>query len=216
MAFQDVLQSLRDIDISDLDLSDLDFSTAGQWPTPVKVMAAVFGFSVALLAGYFFLITDMQKDLERAGNKEQTLRQSFESKYQQAGLLEDYRQQAKEMEDKFESILRKLPSDTEIPGLIEDITEVGITNGLIFNQIDLQEEEQLEFYVEKPINIEVTGGYHELGAFVSDVSDLPRIVTLHDFEIKPKGGSGQGSDSRRGLLTMKITAKTYRYSAERG
>lgn len=216
MALQDVLQSLRDIDISDLDLSDLDFSTAGQWPTPVKVMAAVFGFSVALLAGYFFLITDMQKDLERAGNKEQTLRQSFESKYQQAGLLEDYRQQAKEMEDKFESILRKLPSDTEIPGLIEDITEVGITNGLIFNQIDLQEEEQLEFYVEKPINIEVTGGYHELGAFVSDVSDLSRIVTLHDFEIKPKGGSGQGSDSRRGLLIMKITAKTYRYSAERG
>jgi len=215
MALQDVLQSLRDIDISDLDLSDLDFSTAGQWPTPVKAMAAVFGFSMALLAGYFFLITDMQKDLELAGNKEQTLRQSFESKYQQAGLLEDYRQ-AKEMEDKFESILRKLPSDTEIPGLIEDITEVGITNGLIFNQIDLQEEEQLEFYVEKPINIEVTGGYHELGAFVSDVSDLSRIVTLHDFEIKPKGGSGQGSDSRRGLLTMKITAKTYRYSAERG
>ena len=173
MAFQDVLQSLRDIDISDLDLSDLDFSTAGQWPTPVKVMAAVFGFSVALLAGYFFLITDMQKDLERAGNKEQTLRQSFESKYQQAGLLEDYRRQAKEMEDKFESILRKLPSDTEIPGLIEDITEVGITNGLIFNQFDLQEEEQLEFYVEKPINIEVTGGYHELGAFVIDVPHLP-------------------------------------------
>lgn len=216
MAFQDVLQSLRDIDISDLDLSDLDFSAAGQWPTPVKAMAAMFGFSMVLLAGYFFLITDMQKDLERAGNKEQTLRQSFESKYQQAGLLEDYRQQAKEMEDKFESILRKLPSDTEIPGLIEDITEVGITNGLIFNQIDLQEEEQLEFYVEKPINIEVTGGYHELGAFVSDVSDLSRIVTLHDFEIKPKVGSAQGSDSRTGLLIMKITAKTYRYSAERG
>ncbi|MDE0758883.1 MAG: type 4a pilus biogenesis protein PilO, partial [Pseudomonadales bacterium] len=138
MAFQDVLQSLRDIDISDLDLSDLDFSAAGQWPTPVKAMAAMFGFGMVLLAGYFFLITDMQQDLELAGKKEQTLRQSFESKYQQAGLLEDYRQQAKEMEDKFESILRKLPSDTEIPGLIEDITEVGITNGLIFNQIDLQ------------------------------------------------------------------------------
>jgi type IV pilus assembly protein PilO len=216
MAFQDVLQSLRDIDLSDLDLNDLDFSTAGQWPAPVKALAALFGFSMVLLAGYFFLITDMQQDLETAVNKEQTLRGSFESKYQQAGLLEDYRQQAKEMEDKFESILRKLPSDTEIPGLIEDITEVGIKNGLTFNQIDLQEEEQLEFYVEKPINIEVTGGYHELGAFVSDVSDLPRIVTLHDFEIKPKGGRTQGADGSRGLLTMKITAKTYRYSADRG
>ncbi len=215
MALQDVLQSLRDIDLSDLDVNDLDFSSAGQWSAPVKAIAAFSCFTVVLVAGYFFLITDMQAEFTIAKNQEQILRASFETKYQQAGLLEDYRQQAREMEEKFESILRKLPSDTEIPGLIEDITEVGIKNGLIFNQIDLQEEEQLEFYVEKPINIEVTGGYHELGAFVSDVSDLPRIVTLHDFEIKGKGRSTTGSENRGGLLAMKITAKTYRYSVER-
>ncbi|MBT3428159.1 MAG: type 4a pilus biogenesis protein PilO [Gammaproteobacteria bacterium] len=215
MALQDVLQSLRDIDLSDIDVNDLDFSSAGQWSAPVKGLTSLFGFSIVLAAGYFFLITDMQAEFKTAKNQEQILRESFEIKYQQAGLLEDYRQQAKEMEEKFESILRQLPSDTEIPGLIEDITEVGIKNGLIFNQIDLQEEEQLEFYVEKPINIEVTGGYHELGAFVSDVSDLPRIVTLHDFEITRKGGSSSGAENRGGLLTMKITAKTYRYSVER-
>lgn len=215
MALRDVLQSLRDIDLSNIDVNDLDFSSAGQWSAPVKGLTALFCFAIVMAAGYFFLITDMQAEFEAARNQEEVLRESFETKYQQAGLLEDYRQQAKEMEEKFESILRKLPSDTEIPGLIEDITEVGIKNGLIFNQIDLQEEEQLEFYVEKPINIEVTGGYHEFGAFVSDVSDLPRIVTLHDFEIRRKDGSPSGAENRGGLLTMKITARTYRYSVER-
>ena len=83
----------------------------------------------------------------------------------------------------FETILRQLPSDTEIPGLIEDITLVGLKNGLNFTSIDLRPEQKYEFYIEKPIQIVVSGTYHELGAFVSDVADLTRIVTLHDFTI---------------------------------
>jgi type IV pilus assembly protein PilO len=119
------------------------------------------------------------------------------------------------MEESFEAILRQLPSDTEIPGLIEDITLVGLKNGLSFSSIDLQPEELHEFYIEKPIRIVVTGGYHELGAFVSDVADLSRIVTLHDFTISPEGRANKPGDVPGGLLRMTILAKTYRYSDER-
>ena len=92
--------------------------------------------------------------------------------------------------------------------MIEDISKVGVSNGLVFNKIDLLPEQVLEYYIEKPIRIEVVGGYHSLGAFVSDVADLSRIVTLHDFQIKPQGG---GRTEGGTLLTMEITAKTYRY-----
>jgi type IV pilus assembly protein PilO len=107
--------------------------------------------------------------------------------------------------------LLQLPSDTEIPGLIEDITLVGLKNGLNFTSIDLRPEVQFEFYIEKPIQIVVSGSYHELGAFVSDVADLSRIVTLHDFTILPEGGS----DVAGGMLRMNILAKTYRYNDRR-
>ena len=118
------------------------------------------------------------------------------------------------MEESFEAILRQLPSDTEIPGLIEDITLVGLKNGLTFTSIDLQAESKHEFYIEKPIAIVVSGGYHGLGAFVSDVADLSRIVTLHSFNIKPQ--RRQGNDNPGSHLTMEILAKTYRYNDERG
>jgi type IV pilus assembly protein PilO len=161
---------------------------------------------VLSLAGYFFLITDLQSELARVVQQESTLKSDYAEKYRQSALLEDYRQQAKEMEANFRMILSQLPSDTEIPGLIDDINKVGTANGLIFNKIDLLPEVILEYYVEKPIRIEVVGGYHDLGAFVSDVADLSRIVTLHDFTIKPVGGGEVGR-----LLRMEITAKTYRY-----
>ena len=98
--------------------------------------------------------------------------------------------------------------------MIEDITLVGLKNGLSFQSIDLRPEVKHEFYVEKPIQINVTGSYHDLGSFVSDVADLSRIVTLHDFEIQPVGG-GRGKQDTGGLLNMNILAKTYRYNDER-
>tara|TARA_R110002110_G_scaffold104829_5_gene264036 strand:- start:2027 stop:2386 length:360 start_codon:yes stop_codon:yes gene_type:complete len=118
------------------------------------------------------------------------------------------------MEDSFEAILRQLPGDTEIPGLIEDITLVGLKNGLSFRSIDLQAEIKHEFYVEKPIQISVTGSYHDLGSFVSDVADLSRIVTLHDFTIVPVAGQ-RANPEAGGVLAMNILAKTYRYNDER-
>jgi Tfp pilus assembly protein PilO len=105
------------------------------------------------------------------------------------------------------AMLRQLPSDTEVPGLIEDITLAALDNGLTIESIDLQQERKAEFYVELPITIVVSGEYHDIGAFVSAVANLSRIVTLHDFEIKPSPSPAN--------LKMSIVAKTYRYSARR-
>ena len=207
MALKDTIDKLNNINLSEIDLSDLDINSAGLWPTPIKVITALGVFVLILALGYFFLVTDLQQDLAKASEEEKSLKTSYREKYAQASNLEGYRLQAKEMEANFQKILSQLPLDTEIPGLIEDISTVGSNNGLVFNKIDLQPEQVLEYYVEKPIRMEVVGGYHDLGAFVSDVADLSRIVTLHDFEITPQGGGVEQGK----LLRMGITAKTYRY-----
>lgn len=208
MALKDTLAKLNEIDFNEIDLNDIDFSSAGLWPAPVKALVGVAVFVGVLLLGYFFLVTDLQTELDRVVKEEGLLKTEFKEKYRQAVHLESYRIQALEMEESFKQILSQLPSDTEIPGLIEDISKVGVSNGLVFNKIDLLPERILEYYIEKPIRIEVVGGYHNLGAFVSDVADLSRIVTLHDFQIQPQGsGRTEGGT----LLKMGITAKTYRY-----
>ena len=167
MALKDTLDKLNNINLSEIDLSDLDINSAGLWPTPIKVITALGVFVLILALGYFFLVTDLQQDLAKAGEEEKSLKTSYREKYAQASNLEGYRLQAKEMEANFQKILSQLPLDTEIPGLIEDISTVGSNNGLVFNKIDLQPEQVLEYYVEKPIRMEVVGGYHDLGAFVS-------------------------------------------------
>ena len=207
MALKDAIDKLNNINLSEIDLSELDMNNAGLWPAPIKVIAGFILFVLILVAGYFLLVTDLQDDLAAASQEEVSLKTSYREKYRQAANLEAYRQQAEEMQESFQKILSQLPLDTEIPGLIEDISNIGAANGLVFNKIDLQAEKVLENYVEKPIRMEVVGGYHDLGAFVSDVADLSRIVTLHDLEIIPQGG---GVESGK-LLKMGIIAKTYRY-----
>jgi type IV pilus assembly protein PilO len=110
-----------------------------------------------------------------------------------------------ELDETFGALLKQLPKDTEVPGLLEDITEVANGSGLAMKSINLQPEKVSEFYVELPIKIDVTGDYHDFGSFVSGVASLPRIVTLHDYTIKQSDGS---------RLNMQIDARTYRYKAE--
>ena len=110
----------------------------------------------------------------------------------------------KEMEESFGALVSQLPSDTEVPGLLEDITNKGLLNGLNIASIDLLPEQAREFYVELPISIVASGSYHDLGAFISGMAALPRIVTLHDFNIAAPGGDANN-------LQMRIIAKTYRY-----
>ena len=128
----------------------------------------------------------------------------FERKSFEAANLDAYRVQMREMQESFGALVSQLPSDTEVPGLLEDISAKGQQNGMSIENIDLLDEVTEEFYVELPIAITATGSYHNLGAFVSGMAGLPRIVTLHDFDIVMVG-----DDSAE--LVMEITAKTYRY-----
>lgn len=201
MSLKDSLKSLNEIDFNELDLNNL-----GSWPAPVKVIAAIFLLVVVLAAGYFLHVKDLRAELERHKNEEVTLKQQFESKVRQAANLEAYKEQMVLMEASFEKLLRQLPSDTEVPGLLEDITSAGLNSGLEFEEIRLLREVTQQFYIELPIQIKVIGGYHELATFVSAVASMPRIVTLHDFQIQPNQA---GNPSR---LAMNIQLKTYRYN----
>ncbi len=207
MAMEDILENIKSFDFDQLN----DFNNVGSWPTVVKVLMWLVAFGGALALGYFMHITNLQKELTRVQATEVDLRTDYEKKAFESAHLEGYRQQQVDMEESFGALLRQLPSDTEIPGLIEDITLVGLKNGLTFESITLQPEMAEEFYIEKPIQIVVIGGYHDLGAFVSDVADLSRIVTLHDFNIAPFDRKDQPNQTVGGVLKMAITAKTYRY-----
>lgn len=201
MAFKDSLDQLRNFDVADLDLNNV-----GSWPAAVKGIVMVLALLLVLGGGYYFYVTDKQTMLQQAQMKERDLRQDFEAKSFQAANLEAYRQQKIEMQTAFDGLLRQLPSDTEVPGLLEDITRTALDNELRIESIDLQEERRTEFYIELPIQIVVEGNYHKIGSFVSGVANLSRIVTLHDFTIQPQDSPNQ--------LKMSILAKTYRYLEE--
>lgn len=197
MSIRDAIKELEGFDIN-----ELDFENIGSWPIIVKVVAWTIAFSAVLALGYFYDIADLQLQQTQVEKKEQDLRKEFSRKAFQAANLDAYRKQMVEMEESFGALVSQLPSDTEVPGLLEDITNKGRENGLEIKSIKLQPEQALEFYVELPINISVVGTYHDMAAFVSGVAGLPRIVTLHDFVIEDLG---------KGNLEMQITAKTYRY-----
>lgn len=199
MAFEDTMRSLREFNIN-----DLDFDNVGAWPLPVKLVIWTVLFIGVLTAGYYYHIKDLQTQLAQVEAKEVALKTDFEKKAFQAANLEAYRQQMVEMEESFGALVSQLPSDTEVPGLLEDITNKGLLNGLQIASIDLQSESAREFYVELPIAISASGSYHDLGAFISGMAGLPRIVTLHDFTISAKGDDANN-------LGMSIIAKTYRY-----
>ncbi len=197
-----VLDSFRAL--TALDLGDLDFENIGSWPVAIKAVAAVLVFAATVAGGYYYHIEGMQQQLVSAQSNEVTLRRDFEQKAFEAANLEAYKRQMVEMEESFGALVSQLPSDTEVPGLLEDITNKGELNGLQINSIDLLSEQVEEFYVELPIAINAVGSFHDLGAFISGMAGLPRIVTLHDFTIKSPGEATN-------MLQMDILAKTYRY-----
>jgi len=201
MALADALKSLREVQLADLSLENI-----GSWPVAVKAIAWVLAFLATCFLGYSQHLQDMGLELDQSRAMEAELRTGFEAKAFQVANLDALRAQLKEMEDQFGALLGQLPKDTEVPGLLEDITEKGVDSGLKFSSIALLGEQTAEFYVELPIDINLAGTYHDLGAFASGVAGLPRIVTLHDFRILPGGASGE--------LSMQITAKTYRYKGE--
>ncbi|WP_339487001.1 type 4a pilus biogenesis protein PilO [Pseudomonas sp. EL_65y_Pfl2_R95] len=201
MSLRESLDGLKQIDINDLDLNNV-----GSWPAAVKVIAGALLLVLVLALGYKFHLEDLQTQLAGKEQEEVTLKEQFSSKAFQAANLEAYKEQMKEMEVSFGALLKQLPSDTEVPGLLEDITRTGLGSGLEFEEIKLLPEVTQQFYIELPIQIKVVGTYHDLATFVSGVASLPRIVTLHDFDLVP------ASKDTTSKLRMSILAKTYRYN----
>ena len=199
MSWVDRLRELNEIDLNDLDLENV-----GSWPAAARAIVAVMLFVLIVVLGYYYHIANLSDRLDASERKELELRREFERKAFEAQNLDAYKVQLKEMRDSFGALVSQLPSDTEVPGLLEDISSKGELNGLTIESIDLLDEVREEFYVELPIAIEATGSYHDLGAFISGMAGLPRIVTLHDFDIEM-------SDDDSSNLSMEITAKTYRY-----
>jgi len=194
-------------ELKNFDWSELqNIETIGIWPGPVKLLLLVVFFTGTLGAGFWFHIKNLQADLDVVIAEESTLRTELENKAILAANLEAYRQQLVDMQESFGALLRQLPGRTEVPGLLDDVTDQGLGSGLDFSNISLQAEVEQEFYVELPINIEVVGNYHDFGTFVSGVASLSRIVTLHDFQISTSGS--------RSELVMQITARTYRYKSD--
>jgi type IV pilus assembly protein PilO len=185
-------------------LNELDFNNIGSMPVPIR--AGIIGVLCLVVAalGYVLDIQGMRSDLATAKEQEVSLKKDFEEKQNKAANLEGYKQQMKDMEDAFGTMLRQLPSKNEVADLLVDITQTGLANGLTIEMVKPETEKPLDFYAEMPISLEVSGSYHDFGGFVSGVAALPRIVTLHDISIAPQSGKGS-------RLLMRAAARTYRY-----
>ena len=184
------------------DLNELDINNIAGWPLPARIFVVAVVFVGVLGLGYWLDIKDQRINLEKVEAKETELRQTFEAKAKKAANLAAYEQQLEEMKEFFGAMLRQLPNNTEVAELLVDISQTGLASGLEFELFKPQAEVPKEFYAELPISIRVKGGYHEFGNFISGVAALPRIVTVHDVNVKP---------NKDGELTMDLLAKTYRY-----
>ncbi len=191
------------------ELQSLDINDVGRWPLAFRLGVIAIVFLVVLGLGiYWFIIQDKAPQLSRVQQEEQELRVTFENKQRKAANYDAYKAQLSQIEQSFGTMLRQLPGKTEIPSLIVDISQTGLAAGLQEKLFVPQAEIPRDFYAEKPIKIRLTGGYHEIGNFVSGIAALPRIVTLHDIVITRE------TDQEYDGLSMEVTAKTYRYLDE--
>jgi len=185
------------------DLKNIDINDISSWPLPIKIVGIALISIGLLFLGYYFVIADELTQHETEQKKEATLKETYLSKKALAINLPAYKQQMEEMQQTFGTLLRQLPNKTEVPNLLVDITQAGLGRGLSFVLFKPDKEKPQEFYAELPINIKVTGNFHQLGQFVSDLAALPRIVTVGNIDIT--------ADPKSSALNMVAVARTYRY-----
>ena len=187
------------------DLNNLTIDNIGTWPVPVKVAFTILVCGVILGLSYWKDVSPLQETLQQEQEKEVGLKSTFEAKQKKAVNLNALKQQLEDIKETFGDLLKRLPNKTEVAALLVDISQQGLAAGLEFELFKPGAEQPADFYVELPIEIKVVGNYHAFGAFISGVSDLPRIVTNHNLRIIPQAD---------GVLTLTTTAKTYRYMDE--
>ncbi len=166
-------------------LSELDFNESGEWPLVVKIVAVLLVCAVVWGGGYYFIIKDKQAELKTLEQKEVQLKQEFETKQAKAVNLEAYKEQLAEMRVMFASMLEQLPKKSEVPELLVDVTRTGLINGLEFELFQPQGERPVDFYAELPIQMTVTGNYHQFGEFLSGLAALSCIVTMRGSAARP-------------------------------
>ncbi len=204
-----------------MNINELDFENIGSWPIGIRLGAAFILFAMVVGGGFYYFTQDQIAKLETVQSKEQPLKLEFKAKQGKAVNLEAYKSQMVEMKKRFGSMLRQLPQKTEVADLLVEISQTGLSNNLEFSLFKPSAEIRKEFYAELPVNIEVTGSYHDFGGFATGVAALPRIVTIHDVEMEiKKTAKGkkekEESSAIRGVdddkkLTIVLVAKTYRY-----
>lgn len=201
----DIMDKINNIDVNDL-------KNIGSAPKAVKIATLIFIFVAVLVAGYFLKITDMNKQLASLERKEQTLRKSFDKMQGTAVNLDAYTQQLEDMRKSFGALLRQLPDKTEIESLLTDISQTGIAAGLEIEYFKPEKLTSKEFYSEYPIKLKVSGRYHQFATFVSGVAALPRIVTLQNIQIHPRGAKDKKVANTK--MIMDLTVITYQYLEE--
>jgi len=189
------------------DFRNLDFQNAGGWPQGVKLVFCTLLFGLLILAGWYFIVKDQQSDLETRQTQEDQLKKEFHEKQGKVANLAALKQQLDDMRDILRQLLRQLPSKTEMPGLLVDISQTALSAGLETQLFQPGAESVKEgFYAEKPIALRMLGTYHQFGTFISGVAALPRVVilTMHNVSLRPVSTSS-------GQLLLEGTVKTYRY-----
>lgn len=192
-------------------LNNLDFKEIGEWPGALKLVCILVICFLLLGLGYYLVIKDKRFELTGLEQQEESLKSEFTVKQTRATNLDAYKVQLEEMKVVFGAMLQQLPGKSEVADLLLDISRTGQESGLEFELFKPEGEYPQEFYAELPIQMAVTGDYHQFGSFVSNVAALPRIVTLHDLTVEKIEVGGNGKEEKEETMKMTITAKTYRY-----
>lgn len=187
------------------DLNRLDFKTIADWPLGAKLGILGVLFALVVAGGWWFMWSPALDTLDESKAREEELKSVYATKKGQAINLDAYKKQLADIQQSFGALLKQLPNRQEMDALITDVNQAGLGRGLQFELFRPGAETQKEFYAELPISIKVSGTYHDIAAFTSDVAKLSRIVTIHNISLIP----GKGGD-----LVMDAVAKTYRYLDE--
>ncbi|SFE88356.1 type 4a pilus biogenesis protein PilO [Nitrosomonas sp. Nm166] len=189
-----------------IELRQLDINNAGNWPVAFKVSALIILFIAIIIAGYFLVWEEQIEALKNAQAQEETLRTTYLAKKKSAVNLSALRQRMKDVKQSLNTLFKQLPDKSEMEALLVDINQAGLGRGLQFELFKPAANEiNNAFYAELPISVRVVGSYHDIGAFASDIAQLPRIVTLNNISIT------LGND---GKLVLDAIAKTFRYLDE--
>lgn len=200
MNWRETIEALRNVDAA-----TLSFENAGAWPPWAKSTAVILLFGLVAGAVYPWFVAPVRERLELAHGREGELRRDYRRKAAESAVPGAHQVSREMLETKAATLFDLLPSDAEVPDLLDDITAAAADNGLVVRSVDLKPERRADFYEELPMEVTIEGGYHEIAAFVSRVASLPRIVTLHDFDLEAIGAGGSQDRVR-----MRVLARIYR------